>query len=55
MLEFRHRGDFAKIAVVGAPQWEDWCVRFAASLLMRGELRSVRREQLEQARTWLKA
>ncbi|MEJ2375245.1 MAG: STAS/SEC14 domain-containing protein [Pseudolabrys sp.] len=55
VLDFRHRGDFAKIAAVGARQWEDWCVKFAASLLMRGELRSFRREQLEQARAWLKA
>jgi hypothetical protein len=26
-FDFRHRNDFAKIAVVGAPKWEEWCVR----------------------------
>ena len=54
VMEFRHRKDFDKIAVVGAPRWEDWCVKLAG-LLMKGELRSFPREQLQQAKAWLKA
>jgi hypothetical protein len=54
VMDFRHRKDFEKIAVVGAPRWEDWCVKLAG-LLMKGELRAFPREQLPQARGWLKA
>ena len=53
VMDFSHRKNFDKIAVVGAPRWEDWCVKLAG-LLMKGELRAFPREQLPQARAWLK-
>jgi hypothetical protein len=53
VMDFRHRKDFDKIAVVGAPRWEDWCIKLAG-LLMKGELRAFPREQLAQAKEWLK-
>jgi len=34
-FDFRHRGDFATIAVVGAQKWEEWCVRLASLLTKR--------------------
>lgn len=34
-LDLRYRREFEKIAVVGAPAWEEWCVRLA-SLFMKG-------------------
>ena len=54
VMDFRHRKDFEKIAVVGAPRWEDWCIKLAG-LLMKGELRAFPREQLAQAKAWLQA
>jgi len=53
VIEFRHRSNFDKIAVVGAPRWDDWCVKLAG-LMLKGELRAFPREQLPQAREWLK-
>lgn len=54
VLQFPHRAIFDKIAVVGAPRWDDWCVKLAG-LLLKGELRAFPRENLAQARAWLKA
>jgi hypothetical protein len=51
----KHRRDFEKIAIVGAPKWEDRCIKTAAKWLMTGELRTFRRDQLTQAREWLHA
>ena len=51
--DFRRRKDFDKIAVVGAPRWEDWCVKLAG-LLMKGELRAFPGQQLAQAKEWVK-
>ncbi|RDH77659.1 STAS/SEC14 domain-containing protein [Mycolicibacterium moriokaense] len=53
VLDVRHRRDFEKVAVVGAPRWEQWCVNAAASLLMKGELRTFRLARLADARQWL--
>jgi hypothetical protein len=53
-LDFRHRGNFEKIAIVGAPAWEEWCVR-VASLVMKGELRTFRAEQLADAWEWVRS
>ncbi len=55
VFDFRHRRDFDKIAMVGAPKWEQWCVRKPAALLMCGELRTYRRDQISDAWTWLRA
>jgi hypothetical protein len=41
VFDVKHRRDFEKIAIVGAPKWEDWCVRTAAMWLMTGELRTT--------------
>ena len=53
VFDLKHRRDFDKIAMVGAPAWEDWCVRALATVLMKGELRTFRRDQLGDAWTWL--
>lgn len=53
-LDVRHRADFEKVAVVGAPAWEEWCVKLAG-LLMTGEIRTFPSEQLQQAWDWLRA
>jgi SpoIIAA-like len=55
VLDVKHRRDFDKVAIVGAPRWEEWCVKTAASLLMRGELRTYGRSQLTDAWEWLRA
>ena len=52
-LDMHHRGDLAKVAIVGAPVWEEWCVRMA-SLLMKGELRTFRSGELQAAWDWIK-
>jgi hypothetical protein len=54
ILDVRHRADFEKIAVVGAPTWEEWCVKLAG-LLMAGEIRTFPPEKLQQAWNWLRA
>lgn len=54
MFDVKHRKDFDKVAVVGAPRWEQWCVNIAASWLMSGELRTFDRERLDAAWRWVK-
>lgn len=51
-LDMRHRSDLEKVAIVGAPRWEAWCVRFAG-LLMKGELRTFRADALQEAWDWV--
>ncbi|MCV7399324.1 STAS/SEC14 domain-containing protein [Mycobacterium fragae] len=53
VLDFRHRRDFEKIAMVGAPKWEEFCVKAVAALLINGELRTFRRDELGHAWEWL--
>jgi hypothetical protein len=53
VFDVKHRRDFDKIAMVGAPTWEEWCVKAPATLLLRGELRTFPRSQLNQAWEWL--
>ena len=55
MFDLKHRRDFDKIAMVGAPKWEEWCVKTPATLLMRGQLQTFPRDQLELAWGWLRA
>ncbi|MBO0882877.1 MAG: STAS/SEC14 domain-containing protein, partial [Mycobacterium sp.] len=55
VFDVKHRRDFDKIAMVGAPKWEDWCVKTAARVLMSGEMRTFPRDQLTQAWEWLQA
>jgi hypothetical protein len=53
-LDIRHRKDFEKLAIVGAPTWEEWCLKLAA-LLIAGEIRTFKPDQLHLARAWLHA
>ena len=55
VFDFKHRKDFEKIAMVGAPKWEEWCVKTAATVLMTGEMQTFRLDQLTQAWEWLRA
>jgi hypothetical protein len=54
VLDVRHRADLEKVAVVGAPAWEAWCVKLAG-LLLAGEIRTFPPDQLQQAWDWLRA
>jgi hypothetical protein len=54
-FDLKHRRDFDKIAMVGAPKWEEWCVRAPATLLMRGRIGTFRRDQLDRAWDWIRA
>lgn len=54
VFDVKHRNDFDKVAVVGAPRWEQWCVNVAASALMGGELRTYDRERLDAAWQWVR-
>lgn len=53
-LDFRFGGHLDKVAIVGAPAWEEWCVKIA-SLVMKAELRTFQAEQLGDAWAWVKA
>lgn len=53
-LDIRYRNAFEKLAIVGAPAWEEWCVKLVR-LLVRGEIRTFPREHLHHARAWLRA
>lgn len=55
ILDLGHRRDFERVAVVGAPRWERWCVNFAASPLMKGAVRTFGRGELADARRWLQS
>lgn len=55
IFDLKHRRDFGKIAMVGCPRWEEWCVKLAAGRLMAGELRTFRRDELGQAWQWLRS
>ena len=54
ILDVRHRADFERIAVVGAPAWEVWCLKLAG-LLMVGEIRTFSSRRLQEAWDWLRA
>jgi hypothetical protein len=53
-MDFRRRADFEKVAIVGAPPWEEWCLKLAG-FLVAGEIRSFRADQLQDAWTWLRS
>jgi hypothetical protein len=55
LLDLKHRNDFAKVAVVGAPRWKQWCVDVAAAFVMAGELRTYDRDRLAAAWQWVRA
>lgn len=49
----KHRADFERMAVVGGPDWVDWCVKWAG-FLMEGEIKVFPADQLDQAWAWLR-
>ncbi|MDP6389029.1 MAG: STAS/SEC14 domain-containing protein [Alphaproteobacteria bacterium] len=51
-LGVRHRTDFEKIAVVGAPQWVDWGAKIGAHF-MSGELRTYDEDDFDDALDWI--
>ncbi len=51
-LDFKHLGDFEKVALVGAPFWADALVKLFA-LFMPGEVRTFLREHLAEAWIWI--
>ena len=51
-LDLKHRSDFEKVALVGAPLWADAMVRLFAHFL-RGEVRTFLREHLAEAWIWI--
>ena len=53
-LDFQFRNSLEKVAVIGAPRWEEWCVRLAA-LLVRGELKTFPPQRMAEAWKWLLA
>jgi len=50
-LGLHHRSDFGRLAVVGGPEWVNWCIRLSG-FLMKGEIRIFPGDQLEEAWTW---
>ena len=54
VFDVRHRRNIAKIAMVGAPAWEEWCIRKAAALLITGDIRTFRTNELARAWEWLR-
>jgi SpoIIAA-like len=54
VFDVKHRNHFGKVAVVGAPRWEQCCVNVAAALLMTGELRTYDRDRLDAAWEWVR-
>lgn len=55
VFDVRHRRDFGRIAIVGAPRWEQWCVNVAAAAVMTGTLRTFDRHRLDAAWQWVRA
>lgn len=52
-LDVRHRRTLEKVAIVGAPTWEQWCAKLA-DLLIAGKIKTFRRDELSTAWTWLR-
>ena len=48
----KHAGDFDKLAIVGGAEWIEWCVK-ACRFLFKGEVRTYRGDQLEEAWEWV--
>lgn len=53
-LVLRHRADFEKIAMIGAPAWEVCCAKFA-NLVVRGRIKAFGHENMHDAWEWLRA
>lgn len=53
-LVLRHRVDFEKVAMIGAPAWEACCVQ-VANLVVGGRIKTFRRTDMHDAWEWLRA
>lgn len=53
-LGFGHASDFERMAIVGAPDWVEWCVKLCA-FLFKGEVRLYAADDLDSAWVWLEA
>ena len=51
-LDLKHRGDFEKVALVGASVWADAIMKLFARF-MSGEVRTFLREHLAEAWIWI--
>jgi SpoIIAA-like len=51
-FDLKHRRDFEKLAVVGAPRWADAAVQLF-SRFMAGEVKTMLPEQLAEAWEWI--
>jgi SpoIIAA-like len=49
----KHRNDFAKLAVVGAPSWVEWAVKLGARI-MSGEVRGFPANDAAAALDWVR-
>jgi hypothetical protein len=52
VFDLRHKDDFEKLAVVGAPRWADAAVKIF-SRFMAGEVKTMLDEQLAEAWEWI--
>lgn len=52
-LGLQHASDFERLAVVGAPDWVNWCMKLSG-FLMKGETKVFDRDALEEAWDWIK-
>lgn len=50
----KHRHDIEKIAIVGDATWEAWLSKIFA-LMMDGELRFYRHDQVDAAKAWIRS
>lgn len=48
---FKHRNDFAKIAVVGGPAWTKWGIKIG-EMLIDSEVQTYEPEKLQEALEW---
>ena len=53
-LGLRHRADFRKLALVGAPRWVELTMRLSA-FLMKGETRMFPADRRDEAWRWVRA
>ncbi|MCL4500850.1 MAG: STAS/SEC14 domain-containing protein [Deltaproteobacteria bacterium] len=51
-LDLKHRGDFEKVALVGAPAWADALMKLFGHF-MPGQVMTFLREQLTEAWIWI--
>jgi hypothetical protein len=50
---FAHASDFERLAMVGAPEWVEWCLKLGA-FLFKGEVRLFHTDDLDAAWRWVR-